>query len=131
MKVNEGGFDRLLRIIVGFLFMTHGAQKLLGFPAEPPNGRPELFTQMGLGGVLELFGGFLFLIGLATRPVAFLLSGMMAVAYFQFHAPEGFWPLLNGGELAVVYCFLFFFFVFAGAGALSVDQALSKKKGGK
>jgi len=122
----------LLRIITGFLFMTHGSQKLLGFPSEMEGGRPELFTQIGLAGVLELFGGFLILIGLATRPVAFLLSGMMAVAYFTVHAQGGFWPLENGGELAVLYCFVFFFFMCAGAGGLSVDSQLGKgKKGGK
>ena len=112
----------VLRIVAGFLFMTHGMQKLLGFPAPAP--MPiALFSLFGLAGVLELFGGALVLIGLFTRPVAFILSGEMAFAYFMAHAPKNFWPLLNGGDAAVLYCFVFLFLAVAGAGPWSVDRA--------
>ncbi len=112
----------LLRIIVGFLFTAHGAQKLLGFPAPMPNGPVQLFSLIGLAGILELFGGFLVLVGLLTRPVSFVLSGFMAVAYFMAHAPHGFWPTLNKGELAVLYCFVFLYLSAAGGGEWSVDR---------
>jgi putative oxidoreductase len=120
----------ILRIVVGLLFMQHGAQKLFGFPASPmpPNAPPrpafELMSQMGIAGVLEFFGGLLFALGLFTRPVAFLLSGQMAVAYFQVHAPRDFWPVINQGELAALYCFVFFYYVFAGPGPWSLDRLL-------
>ncbi|HEV2882569.1 MAG TPA: DoxX family protein [Pyrinomonadaceae bacterium] len=116
----------LLRIIAGFLFMAHGAQKLFGFLAPPGAPSPALMSQMGIGGVLEFFGGLLLLLGLFTRPVAFILSGMMAVAYFQMHAPGGFWPLQNKGELAVLYCFLFLFLAVAGGGEWSLDRLLRR-----
>src|SRR5215213_2360814 len=114
----------VLRIITGFLLIAHGAQKLFGFLAPP--GMPSFppFSQMWIGGVLEFFGGLLLLIGLFTRPVAFILSGMMAVAYFQMHAPGGFWPLQNKGELAVLYCFVFLFLALAGGGEWSLDRLL-------
>lgn len=112
----------ILRIITGFLFMTHGAQKLLGFPAPMPGGSAPLASMIGFAGILELVGGLLILIGLFTRPVAFILAGMMAVAYFMAHAPGGFWPLLNKGELAVLYCFVFLYMAVAGAGSWSVDR---------
>ncbi len=118
----------VLRIITAFLFMQHGAQKLFSFPAPSGMGEPPLFSLMGFAGVLELFGGLLVLIGLFTRPAAFILSGMMAVAYFMAHAPQGFWPLLNGGELAVLYCFVYLYLVFAGGGDWSVDPLLRKRK---
>ena len=117
----------VLRVIVGFLFMMHGAQKLFGFLAPPGAPGPPLMSQMGIAGVLEFFGGILFLLGLFTRPVAFILSGMMAVAYFQAHAPQGFWPLQNRGELAVLYCFLFLFFAVAGGGEWSLDRLLRRE----
>lgn len=113
----------VLRIVAGFLFMAHGMQKLLGFPA--PAAHPfQLFTLSGFAGVLELFGGILLLIGLFTRPVAFILSGEMAFAYFIAHAPQNFWPLINRGELAVLYCFVFLYFAVAGGGVWSLDNAL-------
>jgi putative oxidoreductase len=113
----------VLRIIAGFLFMSHGMQKVLGFPA--PAAHPfQLLTLNGFAGVLELFGGILLLIGLFTRPVAFILSGEMAFAYFIAHAPQNFWPLINRGELAVLYCFVFLYFAVAGGGVWSVDQML-------
>jgi len=116
-----------LRIITGLMFMQHGTQKIFSFPAEAM-GPFELMSQMGIGGVLELVGGALIVLGLLTRPVAFLLSGMMAVAYFQFHAMTGgLFPMVNGGELAALYCWVFLYLVFAGPGAFSVDGILAKK----
>ena len=112
----------VLRLIVAFLLIAHGAQKLFGFLAPPGMQGPALLSQIGIGGLLEFFGGGLLLIGLFTRPVAFILSGMMAVAYFQMHAPGGFWPLQNKGELAVLYCFVFLFISVAGGGEWSVDR---------
>jgi putative oxidoreductase len=111
----------VMRIIIGFLFVTHGAQKLFGFPAAIPGGQPELLSLTGIAGILEFVGGLLILMGLFTRPTAFVLSGMMAVAYFMAHAPQGFWPLLNKGEIAVLYCFVFFYMAFAGGGVWSLD----------
>ena len=117
----------VLRIITAFLFMEHGAQKLFGFFLVPGKHAFPLFSLMGVAGILEFFGGLLILIGLFTRPVAFILSGEMAVAYFMSHAPRGPWPILNGGELAVQWCFLFLYLVFAGAGAWSLDNLLRRK----
>jgi putative oxidoreductase len=117
----------VLRIITAFLFIAHGAQKLFGFLAPPGAPTPSLSSQIGIGGILEFFGGLLLLVGLFTRPVAFILSGMMAVAYFQMHAPGGFWPLQNKGELAVLYCFVFLFFSVAGGGEWSLDRLLRRR----
>ena len=117
----------LVRIISAFLFMAHGTQKLFGFPAEQRYPF-ELFSLSGAAGVLEVVGGLLLLIGLFTRPVAFILSGQMAVAYFLVHAPQGFWPLNNGGELAAMFSFVFLYFVFAGGGSLSVDCLCKNKR---
>lgn len=116
----------VLRIVAGLLFMSHGMQKLLGFPA-PATHPFQLLTLSGFAGVLELFGGILLLIGLFTRPVAFILSGEMAFAYFIAHAPQNFWPLINRGELAVLYCFVFLYFAFAGGGAWSLDNGLRNR----
>jgi putative oxidoreductase len=112
----------ILRIVVAFLFFQHGSQKLFGFPsiAEPPG--PELAPLWLLAGVLETFGGLAVLLGLFTRPVAFILSGEMAVAYFLVHARENVWPILNGGDLAVFYCFMFLYLAAAGGGAWSLDR---------
>jgi putative oxidoreductase len=112
----------VLRIVAALLFMTHGAQKLLGFPAPMPGGGGSLPPLFMVAGVLELFGGLLLLLGLFTRPVAFILAGEMAVAYFMAHATRGLWPLLNGGELAVLYCFVFLYLAVAGGGEWSVDR---------
>ena len=117
----------VLRIITAFLFIAHGAQKLFGFLAPPGMPRFAPFSQMWFGGILEFFGGLLLLVGLFTRPVAFILSGMMAVAYFQAHAPGGFWPLQNKGELAVLYCFVFLFLSVAGGGEWSLDRLLRRR----
>ncbi len=111
----------VLRIVTAFLFMQHGGQKLFGFPAPSQAAHP-LLSLIGVAGILEFFGGLLLLIGLFSRPVAFLLSGEMAVAYFMAHAPQGFWPLMNKGELAVIYCFVFFYLFMAGGGSWSIDR---------
>jgi putative oxidoreductase len=118
----------IMRIIIGFLFMTHGAQKLLGVPAPMQGGAPPLMSLFGVAGILEFFGGLLILLGLFTRPVAFILAGEMAVAYFMVHAPGGFWPLLNRGELAVLYCFIFLYLAVAGAGEWSIDRLLRRNR---
>ena len=115
----------VLRIVSALLFMQHGSQKLFGFPPSAQLSGP-LPPLLLTAGVLEFFGGVLLLLGLFTRPVAFLLSGEMAVAYFRSHAPRGLWPVLNGGELSVLYCFLFLYLSVAGGGKWSID-ALRKK----
>ena len=120
----------VLRIVAAFIFMLSGTMKLFAFPAGiPPNGGTvKLVSQMGLGGCLETFGGLLLLVGLLTRPVAFLLAGEMAVAYFQFHFPQGFWPVMNNGIPAALYCFVWLFFSAAGAGPWSVDEWLKRRR---
>jgi putative oxidoreductase len=113
----------VLRIMVGLLFMEHGLAKILDFPHQPTHASFVLLTlNPGLQGLLELVGGLLLALGLFTRIVGFILAGDMAVAYFMVHGPRGFFPLLNGGELAIVYCFLFLYFAVAGGGAWSLDQ---------
>jgi putative oxidoreductase len=116
----------VLRIITAFLFMQHGAQKLFGFLSTQQGATPSLLSMIGIAGVLEFFGGLLILLGLFTRPVAFILSGLMAVAYFMSHAPQGFWPMQNRGELAVAYCFVFLYMAVAGGGAWSLDRLLKR-----
>ena len=119
----------IFRIVAGVMFISAGTMKLFNFPAMPPGmPRIELWSQMGIGGVLELVGGTLIVLGLLTRPTAFILSGMMAVAYFQFHAPMGFFPTTNGGIPAIMYCFFFLYLVFAGAGEWSVDAAIARSR---
>jgi putative oxidoreductase len=115
-----------LRIVAASLYIAHGTQKLLAFPVSAPQPTVALGSLMGAAGILETFGGLLMLLGLFTRPVAFVLSGQMAVAYFLRHAPRGQYPILNGGELAVLYCFLWLFFVAAGPGPWSVDRLLKR-----
>ena len=117
----------LLRIVAGFLFAQHGAQKILGLLlAEGQSTRPFL-SQLWFAGVIEFFGGVLIALGAFTGWVAFIASGQMAVAYFQAHAPRGFWPILNAGELAVLYCFVFFFIASRGSGVLSVDALFRRR----
>jgi putative oxidoreductase len=126
-----GAAHSLLRVITGALFMQHGVQKLFGLllsPDRPWTGAPPVFSQFWFAGVLEVFGGALIVLGLFTRPVAFLLSGEMAVAYFQAHAPRNFWPILNGGEPVVLFCFVFLYLFTAGAGPYSVDAALRGRR---
>lgn len=114
----------VLRIVSALIFMAHGTQKILGFPASSMN--PAMFSLPWIAGVLELVGGALLLIGLFSRPVAFLLSGEMAVAYFLAHAPKSVFPALNGGDAAILYCFVFLYIVFAGPGPWSVDARLGR-----
>lgn len=116
----------LLRIAAGLLFMQHGAQKLFGWlqPPERAGQTVELMSQMGLAGVLEFFGGALIVLGLFTRPVAFVLAGEMAFAFFTAHAPRGPWPILSGGELAALYAFLFLYLAAHGGGTFSLDGLL-------
>ncbi len=110
-----------LRIVTALIFMLHGTQKLFGFPAPPESGMPPIFSLFGIGGILELVGGLLILVGFFTRPVAFILAGEMAVAYWMFHAPQSMYPALNGGDAAILYCFVFLLLVFTGPGAWSID----------
>lgn len=118
----------VLRIIAAIIFIQPGTMKLFGFPMTMPGGGTvELVSQMGLAGVLEVFGGALLLVGLFTRPVAFILSGEMAVAYFQGHAPSGLWTVVNGGGLAVLFCFLWLYISAAGAGPWSIDAKRKKE----
>lgn len=118
----------VLRIVTGLLFLEHGTQKLLGFP-PPRNPMPplDLTTLMGWSGILELVGGALIVIGLFTRPVAFILSGMMAVAYFVAHFPNSFFPVLNGGDAAILFCFVFLYLFVAGGGTWSVDRMRGRR----
>jgi putative oxidoreductase len=118
----------LLRIVTALIFMAHGTQKLLGFPAPPSSGQPPLLSLFGIGGAMELVGGLLILLGLFTRPVAFLLAGEMAVAYWMFHAPKSFYPVLNGGDAAILYCFVFLYLVAAGPGSWSLDTLLGRRR---
>ncbi len=117
-----------LRIVAAFMFMQVGSVKLFAFPVgmPPSGGTANLYSELGLAGVLEVFGGGLMLLGLFTRPVAFMLSGEMAVAYFQAHAPHSFWTVINQGALAVLYCFLWLYYSVAGPGPWSLD-ALRKE----
>ncbi|MDB5554435.1 MAG: DoxX family protein [Rhizobium sp.] len=109
----------IVRIVAGLIFMAHGTQKLLGFPASDMN--PPMFSIFWFAGVIELVAGALITIGLFTRPAAFIASGMMAFAYFIAHAPQNFFPALNGGDAAILFCFFFLYLVFAGPGEWSVD----------
>jgi len=122
----------VLRIVTALCFMAHGTQKLFGFPASEM-GSPELFSLMGLAGILEVFGGLAILVGFFTRPVAFVLAGQMAYAFWFMHVPMmgqgAVIPVSNGGDAAVLFCFVFLYLVFAGPGAWSVD-AMRKSRGG-
>lgn len=118
----------ILRIVVGLLFFEHGLQKLVGFPPGG-QGAPELMTLAGIGAVLELVGGALIALGLFTRPVAFVLSGQMAVAYWMFHfKPENPFPVNNMGDGAILYCFIFLYFLFAGPGPWSIDGFFNRRR---
>lgn len=115
----------VLRIVSGLIFLLHGTQKLFAFPPREGPG-PDLMSQMGVGGVIEIVAGTLILLGLFTRPAAFIASGMMAVAYWQFHAPSSLFPTLNGGDAAILYCFVFLYLVFAGPGPWSLDARMRR-----
>jgi putative oxidoreductase len=116
----------LMRIVFAVTFFAHGTQKILGFPASAMNPLP--FSLPWTAGILELVGGALLILGLFTRPVAFVLSGLMAFAYFMAHAPKGFFPALNGGDAAILFCFGFLYLVFAGGGSLSLDTLLGRRE---
>jgi putative oxidoreductase len=116
----------VLRIMSGLLFMQHGTAKLLGIPQMQMFAKLQPFSLSWTAGVLELVGGALLVIGLFTRPVAFVLSGLMAFAYFIAHAPRGFYPIVNAGELAALYCFVFLYLAAAGGGSWSVDAMRRK-----
>lgn len=127
-----GTTHSLLRIVTGALFMQHGVQKLFGLladPARPWNGAPPMLSQFWVAGVLEVFGGAAIVLGLFTRPIAFLLCGEMAVAYFQVNSLRGFWPIRNGGEPAVLFCFVYLYLFAAGAGPYSLDGILRGRRG--
>ena len=119
----EPRFLSILRIMTGLLYFEHGLVKMINFPPQPNHAPYHLFTLVpGLAGVLETFGGALIVFGLFTRPVAFLLSGEMAVAYFMSHAPRNFFPVINGGDAAILYCFVFLYLFVAGGGEWSLDR---------
>lgn len=119
----------ILRIVAGFMFMQAGTIKLFAWPqAMPGGGTADIMTQVGIAGVLEFVGGVLLILGLFTRPVAFILAGEMAVAYFQFHAPQALWPAMNMGQAAVLYCFIWLYFSAAGPGPWSIDAMLHRKR---
>lgn len=121
----------LLRIVVGLLFLEHGLSKIFNVPPQPNHAPYVLLTLVpGLAGLIELIGGAMLAVGLWTRCVALIMSGEMAVAYFMAHAPRNFFPLLNGGDAAILYCFVFLYFVFAGGGAWSLDRALFRQPAG-
>jgi putative oxidoreductase len=119
----------LLRIVAALLFLQHGLAKLFHFPHVPMFDQLQLFSLLGLAGVIELVGGALLLVGLFTRPVALIMSGEMAVAYFMAHAARGFFPILNQGELAILFCFVFLYLAAAGGGPWSLDAMRAQKTG--
>jgi putative oxidoreductase len=122
-------FLAILRIVAGAVFVSFGTMKLLGYPPSPAPMPPlDLTSQLGVAGMLEVFGGLLIVFGLLTRPVAFVLAGEMAVAYFQAHAPQSLFPTVNNGVPAVLYCFLFLYFAAAGAGAWSIDRWIARRR---
>lgn len=112
-------FLAILRIVTALLFIAHGTSKLFGWPSAGM--QPPLMSLFGLAAILEVAGGILLVVGLFTRPVAFILAGEMAVAYFMAHSPKDFFPVNNGGESAVLFCFVFLYLVFSGPGAWSID----------
>jgi putative oxidoreductase len=118
----------LLRIVAAFIFIFAGTPKLFAFPTgiPPSGGTAPFWSEAWIGGLLEAVGGGFLLVGLFTRPVAFVLAGEMAVAYFQFHFPRGFWPSVNGGTAAALYCFVWLYFSSAGAGPWSLDAKLRR-----
>jgi putative oxidoreductase len=117
----------VLRIVTGLMIIQHGMGKLLGFPAFPAYANVQPLSLVGAAGFIELIGGALLILGLLTRPAAFILSGEMAFAYFMVHAPKSFYPLINGGTLAIMYCFTCLYLSTAGAGPWSVDAAMKRE----
>src|SRR3974390_2331800 len=118
----------LLRIVAGLLFLEHGLMKLIHFPAAQPGMTGDLPPMLLAAGIIEAVGGGLITLGLFTRLAAFIASGEMAAAYFLGHFKRGFWPALNGGDAAILFCFVFFYLVFAGPGAVSLDQMIRKPR---
>jgi putative oxidoreductase len=118
-----------LRIMAGLLFLAHGTVKLFGWPEAEGMGQVPLASVAGIGGIIEFVAGALIALGLFTRIAAFIASGEMAVAYFMFHAPESFYPIVNGGDAAILYCFVFLYLFFAGPGSFSLDRALWRGEG--
>ena|SRR5208337_2441876 len=116
----------VMRIIIALLFIEHGTEKLFSFPVGIEGITISAFSLLWFAAVLEFLGGLLLLLGLFTRPAAFILAGEMASAYFIAHAPKSFWPIVNQGELAILYCFVFLYLAFAGGGKWSLDRALRK-----
>lgn len=116
----------ILRIVAALIFIEHGTQKLFGFPAAPTNGFPAFLSLLWWQAIIELAGGILLAAGLFTRAVAFILAGDMAVAYWMVHAPRSFFPVMNGGDAAILYCFVFLYIACAGGGAWSIDGRSSK-----
>lgn len=129
VKTWSAWLTSILRIVASFLFMAHGTQKLFAYPVARPSHPMAWWSLLGVAGILEAFGGALLLVGLFTRPVAVVLAGEMAVAFLRVHAPRGFWPILNGGELSILYCFLFLYLAAAGGGPLSLDALIRKRRG--
>jgi len=127
MKLAQDVTLFLLRVVSALLLIQSGGMKLFGWFGGVPGGQPPLMTQIGIGGILEVFGGLLIMLGLCTRPVAFILSGEMAVAYWQFHFPKGTWPAQNQGLPAVLLCFIFLFFAAHGAGEWSLDSVIKRR----
>jgi len=126
-RASEPYLRSVLRMVAAFMFMLAGTSKIFAFPVGmPKGGTATLMSQIGVGGLLEVFGGLLLLLGLFTRPVAFLLAGEMAVAYFQFHFPKSFWPTVNGGVSAALYCFIWLYISAAGPGPWSLDAKRGK-----
>src|SRR3954451_868526 len=119
----------LLRIVAGLLFLSHGLVKLFGFPPGAQPGQQQFLTLFGIGGLIELVAGALIALGLLTRPAAFLAAGEMAVGYWMYHAPKGFYPAVNGGDAAILYCFLLLYLVAAGPGALALDHRFGRRRG--
>jgi putative oxidoreductase len=118
----------ILRIVTAILFIEHGTQKLFNWPPAAQPMHVELMSQIGLAGILETFGGIAILLGAFTRPIAFLLAGEMAVAYFQVHFPRSFFPVLNGGDNVVLFCFVFLYLCVAGAGTWSIDHMIASNR---
>jgi putative oxidoreductase len=127
MAVMAPRMRAVLRIVAALIFLEHGTQKLFGFPAPPAAGLPVMFSLYWFAAVLKLVGVMLLAVGLFTRPVAFVLAGEMAFAYWMSHAPRSFFPVLNGGDAAILYCFVFLYFVAAGPGAWAIDIARGKE----
>jgi len=119
----------IFRIVAGLIFVSAGTTIVFGYPPGPSEMPPfDPLTQMGIGGLLEVFGGLAIVLGLLTRPVSFVLAGEMAVAYWQFHAPQSIFPTVNNGVPAVLYCFFFLYLMFAGAGSWSLDSVIADRR---